>query len=311
MNSEVNYKVDIVVIGSTNTDMVIRTKEMPKPGETVLGGDFLMNQGGKGANQAVAAARLGASVAFIGRTGEDVFGNATMDHLTKEGLVVDYLLKDPDFPSGIATITLDEKGQNSIVVAPGANAQLSPRDIEEALSIIKSAKVILVQLEINMETVVFAAKVGHALGKKVILNPAPFVPLPDEIYSFLYAITPNETEAEALTGIKVSNIDQAEQAALVLKKRGIPIVIITMGALGAFVSTNEFTGLVPSSKMKVVDTTAAGDTFNGALAVALSQEWPLHDAVVFANKAAAFSVTKMGAQSSCPYLSDLEVLKSQ
>lgn len=298
-------KIDVIVVGSANTDMVIQTKQMPKPGETVLGGKFFMNPGGKGANQAVASARLGGKVSFIGRVGKDVFGDQTIAGLNKEGINVDHLKQDPETPSGIATITVDQSGQNSIVVAPGANAKLSPKDIEDAQKSFKSSEVILIQLEINLDTVLYTAKLGHFFNKKVILNPAPYNPLPEEIYPYLYMITPNEIEAEALTGVKINNEEQAEEAAIILRKRGVKSVIITMGAAGAFVVTEEFSGLVPGKEVEAIDTTAAGDIFNGALAVAIAEKKLIEEAVIFANRAAAFSVTKMGAQLSCPTLDDM------
>lgn len=297
---------DIVVIGSSNTDMVIRTKKMPAPGETVLGDAFLMNPGGKGANQAVAAARLGGKVAFVGCIGNDVFGEQTLKGLLQEGMDLTHLRQDADTPSGIATITVDDMGQNSIVVAAGANAKLGILDIDSAIDVIESSQVVLLQLETNLDTVGYAVKIGVRMGKKVILNPAPFIPLPDEIYKGLFLITPNETEAAGLTGIEIDNEDTAIKAARILLGKGVQNVIITMGKMGAFVLCHNFTGMIQGENVIAVDSTAAGDTFNGALAVALSKRMDIPEAVKFANRAAAFSVTKMGAQQSCPTLEDLK-----
>lgn len=296
----------IAVIGSSNTDMVIKTGRLPAPGETVLGGQFLMNPGGKGANQAVAAARLGGDVVFVAKVGDDIFGQEAVEGFKGEGINTDYIVVDPDNPSGVATITVDEQGENCIAVASGANSALGPADIDSATPQIEAASVLLMQLETPLGTVEHAASLGRKAGKTVILNPAPAQPLSDALLALLDVITPNETEAEILTGIKVQTEHDAEEAARALRDKGVGAVIITLGSRGAFVLSESFLGLVPAPKVEPVDTTAAGDTFNGALAVGLADGQTIEDAVAFANKAAAISVTRLGAQASAPKLEELE-----
>lgn len=295
----------IVVIGSTNTDMVIKTEHLPTPGETILGGEFFMNPGGKGANQAVAASRLGGDVAFISKTGNDIFGEQSVENLRNEGVNTENMIVDPENPSGIALITVDSKAENCIVVAPGSNMTLKPGDIDKAVKQIEIAEIVLLQLEIPIETVEYAARIAYRNNKKVILNPAPAQKLSDSILKTIHILTPNETEAEILTGVKVTNTDTAEKAAQILKKKGVEIVIITMGANGAFIHTDSLSELIPAPEVKAVDTTAAGDAFNGALAVAVSEGFNIREAVQFANKAASIAVTRLGAQASTPYRSEV------
>ncbi len=296
----------ITVIGSSNTDMVIKTSKLPVPGETILGGDFLMNPGGKGANQAVAAARLNGNVSLVAKIGEDVFGRQARSLFRSENLNTDYLFSDPDTPSGIALITVDELAENCIVVAPGANARLSREDIDRAAEAILQADIVLMQLEVPLDTVIYAAGIAGKAGKKVILNPAPAQKLPDELLAMLYMITPNETEAELLTGIRVSDTKSAETAALALLAKGTEVVVVTLGSLGALLVTKNVCKLIPGFKVEAIDTTAAGDCFNGALAVALSEGTGLEKAIAFANKVASVSVTRMGAQASAPYRREID-----
>ena len=298
----------IIVIGSSNTDMVIKSKHLPAPGETILGGCFLMNPGGKGANQAVAAAKLGGDVVFVARVGDDLFGREAVDGFKKVGMDTGYIVVDPDNPSGIATIMVDDNGENCISVASGANNALSPADVERAADKINAASSILMQLETPLETIAYAAAMGRRLGKSVILNPAPAQELSAELLAGIDVITPNESEAELLTGVKVSCEESAKQAAEELRCKGVSTVIITMGAQGAFVLSDEFCGMVSSRTVEAVDTTAAGDTFNGALAVALAKGMSVDAAVKFSNCAASISVTRMGAQSSTPLLSEVKEL---
>ncbi|CAL1519521.1 ribokinase [Chitinophaga sp. MM2321] len=295
----------ITVIGSSNTDMVIKAPRIPGPGETILGGTFFMNSGGKGANQAVATARLGGQVHFITALGEDVFGQKQLQAFKDDGINTDHILIDKDQPSGIALITVDDQGENCIVVAPGANAALLPAAIEKATGVIAGSDIILVQLEIPMETVQKVLELATLHKKKVILNPAPAQKLSTQILNGLYLITPNSTEASMLTGLLINNVTDCEKAAAILRTRGVQQVVITLGSKGAYVSSDTFTGMVAAPEVTAVDSTGAGDTFNGAIAVALSQQQSLHDAVVFACKAAAISVTKAGAQSSIPYLHEI------
>lgn len=300
----------IIVIGSSNTDMVIKSDRLPGPGETILGGTFLMNPGGKGANQAVAAARLDAEVVFIARVGADIFGIQAIRGFERAGIDTDFVVVDPDEPSGVALIMVNASGENCISVASGSNMKLTPSDVDKAIGQIDAAAVLLMQLESPLRTVEHAAMLGRQRNKVVILNPAPAQPLPDSLLANLDIITPNESEAELLTGIKVDSPESAHAAAEALRSRGVGTVIITMGAQGACVLSGSFSGLVPTHKVKAVDTTAAGDTFNGALAVGLVNGMPVQEAVAFANKAAAVSVTRFGAQASCPTQKDLQSLEN-
>ncbi|MGQ8338079.1 ribokinase [Sunxiuqinia sp. A32] len=298
-------KGKILVVGSTNTDMVIQTKKFPAPGETILGGEFFMNPGGKGANQAVAAARLGGQVTFITKVGDDIFGKQSLENLRNENINVEYIQTDPKSPSGVALITVDGSGENSIVVAQGANGTLLPNNISELNSVFDEVDILLMQLEIPLETIEFFAKEAVERGIKVILNPAPANTLSDNLLANLYMITPNETEAEILTGVKVIDENSAKQAARILNAKGVEIVIITMGSKGAMLYSNSQSVLIPAQKVSPVDTTAAGDTFNGAIAVALSEEKELVEAILFANQAAAISVTRLGAQASVPFRNEI------
>lgn len=291
----------ILVVGSSNTDMVIKTANFPLPGQTILGGEFFMFPGGKGANQAVAAARLGGKVTFVVKVGDDIFGKQALEQFRNEGIDTTFAIIDPKNPSGTALITVDGKGENTIVVAQGANGALITEDLEEIGKHINNYDIVLLQLEIPVQTVIHAASIGSKSGKKVILNPAPGTLLPDTIFKDLFLITPNETEAEMLTGIKINDPDDARKAAIQLRHKGTKNVIITMGKEGALLLLDEEAKLIPAPKVTAVDTTAAGDIFNGALAVSISEGASLEKAVSFANHAAAISVTKMGAQSSAPY----------
>jgi ribokinase len=295
----------ITVVGSSNTDLVVRSERLPSPGETILGGTFFMNQGGKGANQAVAAARLGGQVTFISKTGIDVFGKQSVQIMKEEGINTRFVFTDPVQPSGIALIMVDDHAENCIAVAPGANSTLQEADIDKAMKQIENSDIILLQLEIPMHTVEYVAKKAASFNKTVILNPAPAQKLSGELLKCISVITPNETEAELLTGIKVSGPESAAKAAKILKDKGISTVIITMGSAGAFVLTDSLSKIVPVEKVTPIDTTAAGDTFNGALAVALSEGKKTEEAIVFANKAASISVTRLGAQSSAPYRKEI------
>jgi ribokinase len=295
----------IIVIGSSNTDMVIKTEKLPAPGETILGGKFLMNPGGKGANQSVAASRLGGKVTFISKRGNDLFGNQAVGLLMREGVDIKYIVKDPDLPSGVALITVDSTGENSIVVAPGSNGNLLKEDIPSVIFDTGKFEILLLQLEIPIDTVEYSAVTASEHGIKVILNPAPARKLSDNLLKNTWLITPNETEAETITGVIITDIPSAERAAELIQERGAKNVIITLGEAGAYIKSENYTGLIPGIKVKPVDTTAAGDVFNGALAVAISEGSDLKDAVIFANKAASISVTRMGAQASAPYRNEI------
>ena len=296
----------IVVLGSSNTDMIINLERIPKPGETVLGGAFSMAGGGKGANQAVAAARAGGDVALIARVGKDIFGDQAVRGFREAAIDVDFVIRDEKAPSGVALIFVDREGENCIAVASGANAGLSPADVRRAERILAGADILLMQLEVPLETVRLAAEIASANGVRIILNPAPARPLPDDILRNVSILTPNEIEAGMLSGSAAGTDVEAGKAAQILRGRGVDTVVLTLGARGAFVSGRDFEGMVPGFKVKPVDTTAAGDVFNGALAVALSADAPLPDAVRFANAAAAISVTMPGAQTSAPHRKDID-----
>jgi ribokinase len=297
---------NILVVGSSNTDMVIKTERFPLPGETILGGNFFLFPGGKGANQAVAASRLGGDVTFITRVGNDLFGSKAIQHFKDENIQTKYIIKDTVHPSGTALITVDKEGENTIVVAQGANGHLSAQDVTSASAAFRKTDVLLIQLEIPMETVVAAASLAKSHGKKVILNPAPFATLPQAVYEQLFLITPNRSEAEHLTGIRTNTVSAIEAAAKNLRQKGVPNVLITMGSEGAYLLTATKAESMPARKVQAIDTTAAGDVFNGALAVAIAEGASLEEAVEFANSAAAISVTRMGAQSSAPFRKELK-----
>ena len=289
----------IVVLGSTNTDMVVSGAKIPVPGETVCGGSFMMNPGGKGANQAVAVNRLSAqkgACVFIAKVGDDLFGRDTAVRMAKEGVDA-RLVVDRRNASGTALILVDRKGQNCISVALGANGALLPEDVKKFAKDIQSADALLLQFETPLETVLWAAQTAHAKQVPVVLNPAPAAKLPKELYKCLDWITPNETEAELLTGVKVTDLASAQKAEAALKRRGVANVVITMGAKGCYAAGR----IHPCVKVKAVDTVAAGDTFNGAFVVALAEGKSVDEAVAFAQKASAIAVTRPGAQSSVPF----------
>jgi len=298
----------ILVVGSSNTDMIIQIDRIPRPGETILGGEFSIAAGGKGANQAVGAARAGGDVTFVARVGQDMFGDQAIAGFRRDGINVDCVFRDKAAPSGVALIFVAKDGENSIAVAGGANGKLSPADVKKAAKAIRSAAVLVAQLETPLETVQAAAAIAVKAGVRVILNPAPARPLPDSLLKLVSILTPNETEAELLTGIKVTDEAAAAKTADKLRSRGVQTVILTLGPRGAFIATADGKQLVPGFKVKAVDSTAAGDIFNGALAVALAEGKPLPTAVRFANAAAALSVTKLGAQPSAPTRKEIEKL---
>ncbi len=299
-------KKEIVIIGSSNTDMVVKTERFPQPGETILGGEFMMNPGGKGANQAVAAARMGGQVMLIAKTGNDIFGRKAVEAYQAEGIGTEYVFTDQEQSSGVALISVDASGENSILVAPGANGTLSVGDVRKARNRIENAGILLMQLEIPVETVQYAAAIASARGVKVVLNPAPAQELCPELLKCLYMIVPNETEAELLTGIRVHDWSSAREAADCLAAKGVDTVVITMGSKGAFIREGHQYQEVLAEKVKAVDTTAAGDTFCGTLCVGLSEGMSVPDAVRLACRAAAIAVTRPGAQASCPKRIELE-----
>lgn len=296
----------ILVIGSSNTDMTVRSATLPKPGETVLGGDFRMGPGGKGANQAVAARLLGGEVTFVCKLGRDMFGEGASKHYESCGLDTSKILWS-DKPSGVALITVDSKAENSIVVASGANADMTVSDVDSVADIIKSSGILLLQLEIPMDTVVHAAEIAYNAGVQVVLNPAPAAVLPAELLKCVSILIPNETEASAISGIDINNFETAAAAAERLKGMGVREVIITMGSRGSVVCDGDCT-FVPAVKVNAVDTTAAGDTFCGGVCVALSEGKDLLEAVKFATAASSIAVQRPGAQDSIPNRCEVDKL---
>ncbi|MCI0493739.1 ribokinase [candidate division KSB1 bacterium] len=297
----------IVVIGSSNTDMVVKSSRIPQPGETVLGGKFILAAGGKGANQAVAAARLGGDVLFITRLGKDIFGEQSLENFKRDQIDTSGITRDPEHPSGVALIMVDENGENSISVAPGANMQLLPEHVEKLSARIIDSQIILMQLEIPLAVVETAARLGKMHDKTIILNPAPASMLPPDLLANVSILTPNRTEAELLSGMAIKDEKSAIMAAQNIRKMGIQSVILTMGSQGALVVHQDQAVMIPAFPIKPVDTTAAGDAFNGALAVALAQQKTLFEAVRFANAVAALAASKMGAQPSLPYRNEVEI----
>ena len=299
----------IVVMGSLNMDLVVGAPKIPAPGETVIGGDLQTFPGGKGANQAVAAARLGAQVAMVGRVGDDAFGAQLKQTLENDGVDLAYVQNTAVTPSGVALIVVDAAGQNSIVVASGANMRLTPADVEAAAPAIRAADVLVLQLESPLETVQRAAELARAHGVTVILNPAPARPLPPELLALVDVIIPNESETAALTGLPVTSADELTAAADRLRAQGVGMVILTLGARGALLATAGGVRRFPAFPVdQVVDTTAAGDAFVGGLATAVAEKQPLDAAIAWGNAAGALAVTRAGAQPSLPTRAAVEAL---
>jgi ribokinase len=296
----------VAVVGSSNMDLVVKSQRIPAVGETILGGDFIMAPGGKGANQAVAAAKLGAEVYFIAKLGDDIFGSTSLGNFKKEGVNTKYVLQTQEAPSGVALIMVDERGNNSIVVAPGANNRLSPDDVKKAESDIASCGALVAQLEVPLETIEFAARLANDSSVPFVLDPAPARELGPELLKMVDVLTPNETEAQILTGIEVKDETSARAAAKDLLQQGVKAVLLTMGVQGFLLQTGDEEHFVSAKKVRAVDATAAGDAFAGALAYNMAQGRSLSEAASFANYVAALSVTKMGAQPSMPTLREVE-----
>ena len=294
----------IVVIGSSNTDMTVKTLSLPRPGETLLGGEFKMGPGGKGANQAVAAARMGGDVSFVCKVGSDMFGDSAVRCYEKDGIDTSRILRSTK-PSGVALIMVDDKGENCISVASGANADFTEADIDSVADIIKEAEMLVLQLEISVPCVLKAARIAAEAGVKVLLNPAPACELPEELFKYVYLMTPNQTESEFYTGIHVDDEASAARAAEALRAMGVGNVLMTMGSKGSMAFTAEGEFFTPACKVEAVDATAAGDTFCGALAVALVEGKNLKEAAAFATAASALTVQKIGAQESIPYRNEI------
>ncbi|MGI9887025.1 ribokinase [Vibrio chagasii] len=290
----------LIVLGSVNADHVLQVPSFPRPGETLIGGNYQVIPGGKGANQAVAAARLNADIGFIACVGDDPFGSNIRQDFANDGINIDGVIVAENTPTGIAMIQVSAAGENSICLSPEANNKLTCEQIEPHLEKIRGAKYLLTQLETPIEGIEYAAKTAKESGTRVILNPAPARPLSDNLLACVDVITPNETEAEVLTGVTVTDSASAHQASLALHAKGIETVMITLGAKGVWVSRNGEGELIPGFRVEATDTTAAGDTFNGALVTGLLEDMPMERAIKFAHAAAAISVTRFGAQTSIP-----------
>jgi len=296
----------VIVIGSSNTDLVVQVYRLPQKGETVLGGELKTFFGGKGANQAAAAKKGGSDVLFITKLGEDAYGEKYRKHLLELGIDPSGILRDEKTVSGTALIAVDREGNNQIVVSPGANSALVPKDIEKLKSNFSKKSVMLLQLEIPLETVAYSLETAKSLGIRTILNPAPAVILSEKLLKNIDIMTPNRSELEALTGRKPGNEKEIAKAAKALLERGVKNVIVTLGERGALLVTGEKTEHFPAFKVKAVDTTAAGDAFNGILACALSEGLGLEQAVIKTNAAGALTTLKIGAQPSLPSREEIE-----
>lgn len=297
----------ITVIGSSNTDFVVRAKSFPRPGETVLGCDFVMAKGGKGANQAVQIARLGHKVAFVANIGKDHFGDEAVKEFKRLGVDTSFIVRDSKYASGVALIILGKAGENRIVVAPGSNAHLKPSHIRAARKLIEKSGVVLLQLEIPLDTVSAALNIADKSGVRVILNSAPAKKLPDKVLSKVDILVPNEVEFECLCGVTAKNSACVLDGVRKLFEKGVGSVVLTCGAKGAIVLDRSGMTKIPAKRVKVVDTTAAGDSFCGALAVAVAEGKDLHSAVRFATMTASLSVMRLGAQPSLPTRRELKI----
>jgi ribokinase len=299
----------ICVVGSSNIDLTFRTPRLPRSGETLTGQAFHLGYGGKGANQAVMAARLGASVTMITKVGRDVFGDGTLRNYREQGIDTKFVLTDGEQPSGVAGIVVDDAAQNCIIVAPGANGRLSSHDVRDAAIAIESADALLCQLEVPLDTTLEAFRIAKAAGVRTLLNPAPAQPLPDELLRSADLCVPNETELESLTGhARLIEINDIERAARQLLQRGAGTAIVTLGARGALIAGADSTQHVPAPTVRAVDPTGAGDAFIGSLAVFLAEGAALAEAVRQANAAAALSVTRMGTQTAFPTRQEVEAI---
>lgn len=296
----------ITVVGSSNTDFCVKVERLPKEGQTVLGESFFIAAGGKGANQAVQIAKLGSEVVFVARIGCDYFGDKSIENFKNLRINTRYIVRDREHPSGAAVIFVDKNGRNQIAVAPSSNRFLNIGDIKKASEAIKRSKVLLLQLEVPLDAVKKAIEIAKKAGVTVILNPAPFKKLDNALLKKVDILVPNETEAEGLTGVKVKDVISAIKAGRILLKRGVNFVIITLGSLGCVLVDRSGAEHLPAPKVKAIDTTAAGDSFCGALAVAIAEGGDLIDAMWFANHCAAISVTRLGAQPSLPTRKEVE-----
>ena len=296
---------NICVIGSLNMDLVVNVDTMPKPGQTIIGSNFKEVPGGKGANQAVAMARLNGNVSMIGKGGEDGFGQTLINSLKNDKVDTTYIQTSKG-ATGVALITVDKNAQNSIVVSPGANFEFKEDDIDNNIEAIKNSDIVVLQLETPLNTIKYALNKAKELNKYTILNPAPAVKLDDEIIKNVDLLTPNETELEIISGVSIETEEDIQKAAQIMIEKGVKELIVTLGSKGSLYINKEKSMFKKAYKVEAVDTTAAGDSYTGALAVALSQDKNIEDAMDFASKVGALSVLKEGAQSSLPTLEDVK-----
>ena len=298
----------VIVIGSANRDLTVRLERLPQVGETVSGGEYYTSFGGKGANQALAAHRAGAEVIFVAKVGRDENGDAMVRHLEESGLSIDRIIQDEHAASGVALIMVDKDGRNMIAVAPGANRNLSKEEVARTAPVFAGARLLLIQLEVPIDAVYEALTLARQRTVTTILNPAPVRALPGSILALVDIMTPNEVEASALTGVDVKNDHEAERAGRMLVDAGVGQVVMTLGEKGSVWVNREVTRVFPAFPVTPVDSTAAGDAFNGALACALAEGREMDDAIRFANAAGALTVTRRGAQSALPTREEIEQL---
>lgn len=302
----------IVVFGSFVVDLTSRSKGLPLPGQTLLGSSFKMGAGGKGSNQAVAAHRAGANVTLVTKIGDDVFGQVALDFYRTEGMDTAYILRDSERETGVALIMVDEQSaQNEIVVVSGACAHITDEDVERCRPLIESAAILLLQHEINFTAQYKVIDIAHAAGVKIVLNPAPAVEIPDEVLKKIDIVTPNETEAQALTGVEVKGAKDARRAAQAFLDRGVGSVVITMGALGSFATDGTRSELLPRLSVDAIDTTGAGDAFNGGFVMALAEGRDLFQALRYGNAAGALSVTRLGTAPAMPSRAEIDRMVAQ
>ena len=299
----------IVVFGSFVVDLTSRSAGLPVPGQTILGSSFKMGPGGKGSNQAVAAHRAGANVTLVTKVGKDVFGKVALDFYKSEGMNTDYILEDDNRETGVALILVDEdSAQNEIVVVPAACANISMDEVEKCRPLIENASILLLQHEINFDAQYKVIDIAHKAGVKIVLNPAPATEVPAEILAKIDTVTPNETEAQVLTGVEVKTIEDAQKAAKVFLEKGVKNVVITMGSLGAFATDGVKSELVPRLNVNAIDTTGAGDAFNGGFVMALSEGKDLFEALRYGNATGALSVTKLGTAPAMPVRAEIDAM---
>ena len=299
----------IVVFGSFVVDLTSRSNGLPGPGQTILGASFKMGPGGKGSNQAVAAHRAGADVTLVTKVGKDVFGKVALDFYKSEGMNTDYILEDESRETGVALILVDEvSAQNEIVVVPAACANITMEEVERCRTLIENASIVLLQHEINFDAQYKVIDIAHQAGVKIVLNPAPATEVPEEILRKIDTVTPNETEAQVLTGVEVKTIEDAERAAKVFLEKGVKNVVITMGSLGAFATDGKRSELVPRLYVNAIDTTGAGDAFNGGFVMALSEGRDLFEALRYGNATGALSVTRLGTAPAMPARAEIDAM---